>query len=149
VVCILPALLFEQQSAFLYIIGLTLLYAGYGGILLFTLYCAAGEGRLMRWSGVIGQSSYSIYLWHLPIAWFAVSVMQNRWHWDRTLVFWLYLTASLVIGIVMAHAVEYPVLRLRDRFFPDSHFPSSKCTSAQSVSFTGVGMPASAPRRAT
>ena len=147
--CVLPALLFEQQAAFLYIFGLTLLYAGYGGILLFTLTSVSGEGRLVRWLGGIGQSSYSVYLWHLPIAWFGFSVMQNRWHWSPTLVFWTYVAASLGIGIGMAHAIEYPVLRLRERLFPESYSPSSRCTSAQSVSFTGVSMPASAPRRAT
>jgi peptidoglycan/LPS O-acetylase OafA/YrhL len=148
-VCVLPPVLFEQQAAFLYIFGLTLLYAGFGGILLYTLWHVSGEGVVVRWLSGIGRSSYSIYLWHLPIAWFAFSVMQGRWHWDRNVVFWTYVAASLVVGIGMANAIEYPVLRMRERWFPDAQASSSKRTRAQSVSFTGVGIPASAPRRAT
>ena len=119
-VCIIPALLFEQSTAFMYIFGLSLLYIGYGGILVYSVSYLRGTGFLVRSLGRIGQSSYSIYLWHLPIAAISVSVLQDRLHWDRTVVFVIYLVASIAFGIAMSHAIERPVLQLRERLFPDT-----------------------------
>ena len=119
VMCLLPALLFEQETPFLYIFGLSLLYLGYGGILLYSLRYLSGEGAWARWLSRIGQSSYSIYLWHLPVAWFSVSVLQDRLHWGRNAVFGTYVLAAVGVGLVMAHAIEGPGLRLRERLFPE------------------------------
>src|ERR1039457_4278204 len=119
VMCLLPALLFEQETSFLYIFGLSLLYLGYGGLLLYSLRYLSGEGAWARWLSRIRQSSYSIYLWHLPVAWFSVSVLQDRLHWGRNAVFGTYVLAAVGVGLVMAHAIEGPGLRLRERLFPE------------------------------
>lgn len=118
-VCIMPALLFEQETPFMYVFGLTLLYLGYGGILLYSLSYLRGDGGLVRLLSRIGQSSYSIYLWHLPVAWFSIIILQDRLKWGRNPVFGTYVLASVLVGIGMAHLIEYPVLRLRERVFPD------------------------------
>ena len=118
-VCILPALVFEQKSPLMYVFGLTLLYMGYGGILLYSLLCLKSEGRLVRLLSRIGQYSYSIYLWHLAVGWFGVSVLQDRLQWGRYPVFVTYMLASVMVGIGMAQLIEFPVLQLRERLFPE------------------------------
>ena len=92
---------------------------GYGGILLYSLWYLNGDGLLAAWLSRIGQSSYSIYLWHLPMGWFSVMIFQDRFNWGRNLVFGTYVVASVLMGIGMAHAIERPWLRVRDRLFPE------------------------------
>jgi peptidoglycan/LPS O-acetylase OafA/YrhL len=129
IVCIIPAVLFEQETPFMYVFGLTLLYLGYGGILLYSLSCQSGEGVLVRLLSRIGRSSYSVYLWHLPVAWFSVSVLQGHLHWSRNPVFGTYMLASVVVGIGMAQLIECPVLRFRERVFPDKELRRTNAES--------------------
>lgn len=118
VVCILPALFFEQSAPFMYICGLSLLYLGYGGILVYAVSFLRCDGAFCRLLCRIGESSYSIYLWHLAGASFCVAVLQNHFHWGRNAVFVTYVAVSIALGIALAHAIEIPILRLRDRFLP-------------------------------
>ncbi len=147
-VCIMPVVLFDQQNGFLYTAGLSLLYVGFGGLLLYSLWFVNGEQWAVKLLSGIGRRSYSIYLFHLPIAWFGFSVLQNRWHWNQHLVFATYVIASLLVGMGLAQLIEVPALRIRDQYFGETQASSSKWIRAQSVSFTGVAMPAETPRRA-
>lgn len=113
----LPALLFDERQAGMYVIGLTTLYLGYGGLLLYFL-SRRGQGLAIRCLSKIGMYSYSIYLFHLPIAFISIAVLQDRLHWNRDYVFFVYMLASIVVGIGISRMIEYPVLRLRDQFFP-------------------------------
>jgi peptidoglycan/LPS O-acetylase OafA/YrhL len=60
----------------------------------------------------IGRYSYSIYLWHMPIALF--------WRLLRPSFLGLLgdIASSVIVGVVMAVIIESPVLRLREKFFP-------------------------------
>ena len=62
----------------------------------------------------IGKYSYSIYLWHIPL-----NVLFHRFPSAHSaLGFWLFLAASIVVGVIMSMFIEIPALALRDRYFP-------------------------------
>lgn len=71
----------------------------------------------------IGVDSYSIYLWHVTVLGIAGhAILRLNWPTDTT---WGWLAAAaavtsgaLVTGAALARLVEWPVIRLRDRFFP-------------------------------
>jgi peptidoglycan/LPS O-acetylase OafA/YrhL len=111
----------------------TLLYLGYGCLLLAFLYTNPGEGlggRILqsfpaRTLAFIGYYSYSIYLWHVNPARF----LAEKWLVEKLTplmsveALWLvvttvYVVAVVLIGVVMAKLIEAPSLKLRDRLFP-------------------------------
>ena len=113
-------------------LGLSLLYFGYGAVLVSMVYTPMGEGRFGRsfqsltarvliW---IGAYTYSIYLWHIEarkvVGWlvqhdFLASLSPvPRW-WGVTLLF---IVLSIRMGVVMAKLIEYPALALRERIMP-------------------------------
>lgn len=90
-----------------------------GGVLLIlaALFAPPGRHNPVSWAVArIGFYSYSIYLWNLPFERFLDSRMAG-WFTRNT---WLlvYLAGSIAIGIVLGKLVEWPALRLRDRWFP-------------------------------
>lgn len=92
---------------------LTMLSAG-GAMLLVALVPVEPRGTApVRALAYAGSHSYSIYLWHIPVAAWIARPFANWYVYAA-----VYFAASLVLGILMAAAVEMPVLRLRDRFFP-------------------------------
>jgi peptidoglycan/LPS O-acetylase OafA/YrhL len=112
-------------------IGFTMLYLGYGCILIACLYSPPGDwfgnllasrpAAVLAWIGVF---SYSIYLWQFdisynPVTWY---VMPHLPHHPVTL-YWMmsmgiYLTLAILGGAMLSRIVEFPVLKLRDRLFP-------------------------------
>lgn len=127
-------LLFDQSSFFMSTIGYTLLYLGFGGILLVSFYSFFEVPRLFRasWNLVgtslafIGIHSYSIYLWHLPVANWGFMAFHHFFRpLNYKLEFLLYLVASLGVGVLMAKLVERPSLWIRERFYPSRINPVS------------------------
>jgi peptidoglycan/LPS O-acetylase OafA/YrhL len=112
VAALAPAFLWPLEARFIHTFGLTLFYLGSGSILTGLLLCRLPESRLLGLVALVGAHSYSIYLWHMPvIRWLS---LQSVW----TAVF-----LSVLVGVVMARVVEFPVLRLRDRLFPSPVTP--------------------------
>ncbi|QDU09665.1 acyltransferase family protein [Gimesia aquarii] len=104
--------------------GLTLLYLGFGGIVISTVDWRPNCPRPFRIVGgllaAIGFYSYSIYLWHMPVnVWgsgaIRIATGVQIGYWSNLFV---YMIGSLIVGVLMAKLIEMPVLRIRDRYFP-------------------------------
>lgn len=61
----------------------------------------------------IGRYSYSIYLWHMPLAMYFGEIKPVG-----MLGFLTYVCLTLAVGVMAATIVEVPFLQLRDRLFP-------------------------------
>lgn len=118
---ILPVLLFElEKTPFIYTFGLTMLYVGFGGMLMVFLYCVRLEGGIFDLLAKIGFNSYSIYIWHIPIVQWVVSPMVHftgTGNFGLIFLMVLYLFLAVSLGIVMARLVEIPFLNYRDKAF--------------------------------
>jgi peptidoglycan/LPS O-acetylase OafA/YrhL len=138
VAAIVPAIVLPVESMFMSTIGFTLLYLGFGCVLLFALY-HSGSRASSRYFGVpgillarVGAYSYSMYLWHLVVATLGLTLIRRAYTYASTTLsqgilpqqlhplveFAAYVLASVAVGITTAKLVEMPVLRLRDRYFP-------------------------------
>lgn len=122
-------------SVFLHTWGFTLFYLGAGGVVLGLL---GWEGTRVRRRGVlatVGLYSYSIYLWHMPVKMWALEPTEAmlRLTSGSPAALLVFAGLSCVVGIFAAKVVEFPVLRLRDRFFPSR-------SGALLPTFAGEGM---------
>lgn len=124
----LPAFVFELGAhPFMYTGGLTLLYLAGGAILVGSVEAAIPHNPLVRSLAFIGSRSYSVYLWHLPVCTWGPDLLKhipgvNSGYIPMVLTL---VAASLLVGIAMAELVEYPLLRLRDRWYPSPTKASS------------------------
>lgn len=117
------AVLVLENSGFVWTLGFSLLYIGYGCILVAALsFNPRAESLVVRGLTFVGVSSYSIYLWHWHLSHGIASIAQGwllatpslRW----VLLTSLYVVAAVAFGYLMAKVIEIPMLRIRDRFFP-------------------------------
>lgn len=120
IACFVPPFLFPVgRTPWLPTIGLTVLYVG-AGMILWAVSDreprASAPVKVLAW---LGARSYSIYLWHIPVAVLGERVLAafvpagHLWVYVA-----VYVVGSLVVGVAMNAILENPVLRLRDRWFP-------------------------------
>ena len=119
---------FEEKDPFMHTIGLSLLYFGFGTILVLMVLWKNTNSFMEKiiskplYRGItrVGFYSYSIYLWH-------VMVLQYILPWIRNLLgfeppirveFIYYCFLSIAIGIIISRAIELPTLAIRDKYFP-------------------------------
>lgn len=120
-----------ETSPFVYTIGFTMLYLGYGAIVVACAHAPRDgwlrrlfETPVARLLGAVGFFSYPIYLWHLDLGITPVTkLFQHGYLRHYPALEWLSqatlsVVAAVVAGIVMSKIVEQPMLRLRDRLFP-------------------------------
>ena len=122
---VLPPFFMQLETEiFIYTTGLLFLYFGFGGLLLLSLLRATESDRApsitKRTVARIGFYSYSIYLWHMPVKnWllpWTNGLLGRRLPYFVELAY--YLVSAVLVGVVLAIAIETPFLRLRDKFFP-------------------------------
>jgi peptidoglycan/LPS O-acetylase OafA/YrhL len=121
---------FPLESPFMQSFGLTLVYLGFGGLLVLSLTArgpaesTAGLnvacGKIGSVLAFLGTYSYSIYLWHLPVEVFGLRGVQalSPVKLGAASLTFIYIAISIPVGILMAQIVEFPALQLRDRLFP-------------------------------
>jgi peptidoglycan/LPS O-acetylase OafA/YrhL len=103
----------EQSSYWIYTIGLTANLLGFACIVMWAVeHPTLGK---LKPIALMGTFSYSIYLWHWPIAHIVWGSMKHG-----LVGFWTYALGSVLLGVIMSKAVENPSLRLRERMFPAS-----------------------------
>ena len=121
---LMPAFLFAREThRWVTVIGFNLFYLGSGMLVLGIIKLQGTSFRFLRALGVLGASSYSIYLWHVPInAWYAAKMLDA--HPNAPGIYWGYVAicvgGALLFGYGMAVAVEVPILKLRDHFYPSA-----------------------------
>lgn len=114
------AFIFELETVpWISTFGLTLFLLGSGALLVGFLATRIPVNWLTVSASKIGMHSYSIYLWHMPVAWFLPQVNEGLGlSLGPAALLGCYIFDSVVFGILMAHLIEFPALRIRDRLFP-------------------------------
>jgi peptidoglycan/LPS O-acetylase OafA/YrhL len=108
---LLPALTARAMQTF----GLTSLGLGFMFVIAWSVMRTPKNSTLQMLVGSVaklGVFSYSIYLWHSIFV-----EMFNAHPPVSFLKFWAYMASCIAFGIGMAHLVELPYLKLRDRLF--------------------------------
>ena len=121
----------RETGPFVWTVGFTLLYLGFGCLLLALLYSpvdaspsgriiGSAPARLLAW---IGTYSYTIYLWFGMLSDRPVTALFRKVHFLPPSLLWLtstllYLVLAVAAGYFMGTLVDRPALALRDRLFP-------------------------------
>ena len=116
-----PAFLYDiKTTPYIYTFGLTQFYLGGACLLVALLGLKLPENWLVRSLSHIGSHSYSIYLWLMAWLTWIVPLISGASkadrHWPLYAV--TYLGGGILFGIGIAAVIEFPLLRLRDRWFP-------------------------------
>jgi len=90
---------------------LVLLIYGYNGW--------ASRTRIYGWIAWIGRYSYGIYLWHVSVRDPVHSLVNHLPHRLQGICLFVgEYAAAIVLGVILTKAIEFPVLRIRDRLIP-------------------------------
>ena len=131
---VIPMMIIDiREHWFVRVFGFSLLYTGYGAILLAIIYTPLSDGlvgkllasTLGKALAFIGFFSYPIYLWHIDMARLPLqalaragflSSLSASWRWVVFSV--IYVAIATLAGVVLGLLIEKPALAMRDRFFP-------------------------------
>jgi peptidoglycan/LPS O-acetylase OafA/YrhL len=133
IVLISPMLFLDHnENAFVWTGGFSLLYLGYGSLMIAMLAVKPGvgwDGRLLvspvgRFLSWMGLYSYGIYLWHVDLAARPVAIhLQGLWMrmplgmgWAAAMV--TFMVVAVLAGVVMTMLIEWPFMALRSKLYP-------------------------------
>lgn len=114
-----------ENGRFINSIGFSMLYVGFGILLLLFLFQQSNQflvgsrgGRILCG---IGRDSYLTYLYHFPIYFWTLSLfvqakLNSQAYYYVHILF--YMGMSLVVGKILAEVFERPLLVWRDKTFP-------------------------------
>ena len=112
-----PAFFLPPAGEFMSTAGLTLLYCGFGCVLVWAVGRPKSNAPVAIALAWVGRSSYSIYLWHLPLwALLYGGAVTFRFFAEGVAL-------SILLGWAMSKAVERPSLALREKLFPKATGP--------------------------
>lgn len=100
--------------------GFTALYMAAGMILVGILAFPIPANPVTRTASYLGARSYSIYLWHMPIAVYGMAIaaaLFGALHWSVYAA--AYIISSMLVGTFFANTVELPFIKLRGKLVPD------------------------------
>ena len=126
---LVPVYTHVQWDYFVHTFGFMYAYVGFAILLLVSLTFAIptkGPASVpFRIVAFCGAYSYGIYLWHMPVKLWGDMYLQRWFGWDTSLrrELLVYLIGSFAVGIFFSAIIEYPMLRLRDRWFPSQSKP--------------------------
>ncbi|MCB9799675.1 MAG: acyltransferase [Candidatus Omnitrophica bacterium] len=114
-------------------LGLSLLYLGYGLILIVIVFSQINVGFLGKLMGgfvgrmiaFIGFFSYPIYLWHADLGKYPMQAVAKLHLWETlpAELSWIaltggYLLLAITSGMILSYLIEKPTLAIRDTLFP-------------------------------
>jgi len=115
-----PAFAFQvETNKWISIVGVIFFYLGGGLWVIAALRWETSESRVIRAVAGLGAASYSIYLWHMPVATWGYQIATSIIGYDNyALYLFNAVVGACVFGWVLNRLIEHPVLLIRDRLFP-------------------------------
>ena len=122
------AVVHNREDALIGTVGFSIIYFGYCAFMLLAYRHSNAIRNLLAYRIVatIGVYSYGIYLWHLSVRDVSVHLAAHiapSLQWPFAIL--CQYSAALLLGAGLTRLIEWPSLRLRDKFFPakDRHSP--------------------------
>jgi peptidoglycan/LPS O-acetylase OafA/YrhL len=110
-----------DDSKYIQTVGFSVNYVAFGGLVAIAATPAssvATQSVLVNRLAELGSYSYSTYLWHMAVKRILTLIRRSVVPLPYALEFVLFVVLTFVVGVAMAKLVEFPVLRLRDRYWP-------------------------------
>ena len=125
VLALAPAAILPPSDPIMYTVGFTLLYISFGTMLLLSIYKETNRNRAKPGAAVraiakMGVYSYTVYLWHVPMAQLFASVASRFAMVNQYALHAIYFATSIAVGVLASKLVEIPILKLRERLSPPS-----------------------------
>lgn len=120
VAALTPAIFLEYNDPWIYTLGFASASLGCGMMLLCSVYPEPGRKGIDPGFGSkalarMGRYSYTIYLWHVPLAMPFMWIASRTPHVNPFALHAVYFVACVAAGVAASRLVELPGLRFRDR----------------------------------
>jgi peptidoglycan/LPS O-acetylase OafA/YrhL len=123
VLAFVPIFFLQPENPVVHTVGFTCAYIGFGAMLLLSCYPETGKkvvepGRALRFVAWMGTYSYTLYLWHVPLAQFFAFLAPKIGMVNQYALHAVYFVSCIGVGVMTSKLVEIPVLKFRERLFP-------------------------------